>query len=101
MMFMRYRQPILRYTSIYADRDDRPDPKRRKGLGAAGRHYAALGTHMIDQMRTVLTALIDRCGATSIEYALVAVFISILVVGWAAFVGTAVSNFFTSVANGF
>lgn len=56
---------------------------------------------MLDQVRAVLTALSDRSGATSIEYALIAVFISILVVGWATFVGTAVSNFFTSIANGF
>jgi len=43
----------------------------------------------------------DRSGATSIEYALIAVFISIMVVGWASFVGTSVSDFFTAVANGF
>jgi Flp pilus assembly pilin Flp len=57
---------------------------------------------MLDTMRIALNALrAERSGATSIEYALIAVFISILVVGWAAFVGTAVSNFFTDVANGF
>lgn len=57
---------------------------------------------MIDQVRTLLTALrADRSGATSIEYALIAVFISIVVVGWASLVGTSVSNFFTAVANGF
>lgn len=57
---------------------------------------------MLDQMRTALTALrADGCGATSIEYALIAIFISILVVGWATFVGTSVSNFFTAVGNGF
>ena len=56
---------------------------------------------MIDRMRSVLTALRNRSGATSIEYALIAIFISILVVGWATFVGTAVSNFFTAVGNGF
>ena len=43
----------------------------------------------------------DQSAATSIEYALIAAFISIMVVGWAAFVGTAVSNFFTAVGNGF
>ena len=56
--------------------------------------------------RADLTAQVRRfvCaegGATAIEYALIAVFISILVVGWATFVGTAVSNFFTAVGNGF
>ena len=57
---------------------------------------------MIQQVRTALTALqADRSGATSIEYALILVFISILVVGWASFVGTSVSNFFTAVGNGF
>ena len=43
----------------------------------------------------------DRSAATSIEYALIAAFISIMVVGWATFVGTAVSDFFTAVGNGF
>ncbi len=56
---------------------------------------------MIDPIRNALAALIDRAGATSIEYGLILVFISILVVGWATFVGTAVSNFFTAVGNGF
>ena len=57
---------------------------------------------MLDQICTGLTAILsERAGATSIEYALIAVFISILVVGWATFVGTAVSNFFTAVGNGF
>ena len=56
---------------------------------------------MIEHMRTALTVLTDRSAATSIEYALIAIFISILVVGWATFVGTSVSNFFTSVGNGF
>lgn len=57
---------------------------------------------MMDGMRVALMALgAERSGATSIEYALIAVFISILVVGWASFVGTAVSQFFMDVANGF
>ncbi len=43
----------------------------------------------------------DQSAATSIEYALIAAFISIMVVGWAAFVGTAVSDFFMAVGNGF
>jgi Flp pilus assembly pilin Flp len=59
-------------------------------------------TVMMDRVRVALMPLRrDRSGATSIEYALIAVFISILVVGWAAFVGTSVSDFFTQVANGF
>ena len=53
----------------------------------------------------VYAALIDlrfnRAGATSIEYALVAILISITVVGWATYVGTTISNFFTQVGNGF
>jgi Flp pilus assembly pilin Flp len=59
-------------------------------------------TVMKDRMRVALLPWrIDRSGATSIEYALIAVFISIICVGWAAFVGTSVSDFFTQVANGF
>ncbi len=46
-------------------------------------------------------AMIDRSGATAIEYALIAAFISILCVGWATTIGTDISNFFTNVANGF
>ena len=50
---------------------------------------------MLKAIRNGLTPLgRDRSGATSIEYALIAVFISILVVGWATFVGTSVSQFF-------
>ncbi len=57
---------------------------------------------MIDRMLVTLVALRrDRSGATAIEYALILVFISILVVSWATFVGTAVIGFFTSVSNGF
>ncbi len=57
---------------------------------------------MMNRMRTaLLTCRADRSGATAIEYALIAVFISILCVGWASFVGTTVSDFFTKVANGF
>jgi Flp pilus assembly pilin Flp len=78
--------------------------------GFQTRQTASIGTRralagmamMMDRMRVALTPLrVDRSGATSIEYALIAVFISILVVGWAAFVGTAVSDFFTQVGNGF
>jgi Flp pilus assembly pilin Flp len=57
---------------------------------------------MTDRMRTAPKALrLDRSGVTSIEYALIASFISIMVVGWASFVGQSVSGFFMSVANGF
>jgi Flp pilus assembly pilin Flp len=57
---------------------------------------------MMDRMRSVLMALrTDDSGATAIEYALIVVLISISVVSWATFVGSSVSGFFTSVANGF
>ena len=53
---------------------------------------------MMDRMRVALMPLrIGRSGATAIEYALIAVFISILCVGWATFVGTSVYGFFMSV----
>jgi pilus assembly protein Flp/PilA len=52
-------------------------------------------------MRSAPTALrLDRSGATSIEYALIATLISIVVVGWATFMGQSISGFFMSVANG-
>jgi len=57
---------------------------------------------MTDRMRSAPMILgLDRSGATSIEYALIATFISIVVVGWATFVGQSISGFFMSVANGF
>jgi pilus assembly protein Flp/PilA len=57
---------------------------------------------MTGLMRTAPMVLrLDRSGATSIEYALIATFISIVVVGWATFVGQSISGFFMSVANGF
>jgi Flp pilus assembly pilin Flp len=57
---------------------------------------------MVEKMRTALRPWrLDRSGATAIEYALIAVFISIICVGWATFVGTSISDFFMQVANGF
>jgi Flp pilus assembly pilin Flp len=57
---------------------------------------------MMGRMCSAPTVLrLDRSGATSIEYALIATFISIVVVGWATFVGQSISGFFMSVANGF
>jgi pilus assembly protein Flp/PilA len=57
---------------------------------------------MMDRVRSALTALrLDRSGATALEYALIASFISIVVVGWATFMGQSISGFFMSVANGF
>ena len=57
---------------------------------------------MLDRMRSALLALWgDDSGATVIEYALILVLISITVVAWATFVGTAIGNFFTQIANGF
>jgi Flp pilus assembly pilin Flp len=44
---------------------------------------------------------LDCSGATALEYALIAVFISIICVGWATFVGTSVSSMFMRVASGF
>jgi len=56
---------------------------------------------MRGRMRSAPTALrLDRSGATSIEYALIATLISIVVVGWATFMGQSISGFFMSVANG-
>jgi Flp pilus assembly pilin Flp len=57
---------------------------------------------MLDRVHSALLALRrDDSGATVIEYALILVLISITVVAWATFVGTAISNFFTQIANGF
>jgi len=57
---------------------------------------------MMDRMRSALVALwSDDSGATVIEYGLILVLISLTVVAWATFVGTAISNFFTEIANGF
>jgi Flp pilus assembly pilin Flp len=57
---------------------------------------------MLDRMRSALLALCSEdSGATVIEYALILVLISITVVAWATFVGTAISGFFTQIANGF
>jgi Flp pilus assembly pilin Flp len=56
---------------------------------------------MLDRMRSALPALwSDDSGATVIEYALILVLISMTVVAWATFVGTSISNFFMSMANG-
>lgn len=57
---------------------------------------------MVKRMRTALMPLpLDCSGATAIEYCLIAVFISIICVGWATFVGTWVSSTFMGVASGF
>ena len=57
---------------------------------------------LLDRMRSALVALwSDDSGATVIEYGLILVLISLTVVAWATFVGTAISNFFTEIANGF
>lgn len=57
---------------------------------------------MMDRIHSALMALrTDESGATAIEYALIITFISITVVSWATFVGTTISGFFTSIANGF
>lgn len=57
---------------------------------------------MVKRVRTPLMPLwLDCSGATALEYALIAVFISIICVGWATFVGTSVSSMFMRVASGF
>jgi pilus assembly protein Flp/PilA len=57
---------------------------------------------MTARMRSAPADLsLDRSGATAIEYALIATFISIVVVGWATFVGNSISGFFMQVAGGF
>lgn len=57
---------------------------------------------MVKRVRTALMPLrLDCSGATALEYALIAVFISIICVGWATFVGTSVSSMFMRVASGF
>lgn len=57
---------------------------------------------MSRRVRTFIRRLwVDRSGATAIEYALIVVLISILIVGWASSIGTSVTNFFLSVNNGF
>ena len=59
-------------------------------------------TAMLDRIFSALSALRrDSSGATVIEYALILVLISFTVVAWATFVGTAISGFFTQIANGF
>ncbi|HEV8680907.1 MAG TPA: Flp family type IVb pilin [Stellaceae bacterium] len=51
-------------------------------------------------LRSLLPALRnDRFGVTAIEYALIAAFISILIVAAITLVGTSVSTFFATVGN--
>ncbi len=47
---------------------------------------------------TIRRFLSDECGATSIEYALIASGVSIVIVGTVATLGTKVTSMFTSVA---
>ena len=56
---------------------------------------------MFDRMRARLRALrSDRSGATAIEYAMVAVFIGILLIAAMQSIGTSVSDFFLAIASG-
>lgn len=56
---------------------------------------------MTDRMRAILQALWrDRSAATAIEYALIAVFIALLIVAGATAIGTSVSLVFTQAASG-
>ena len=95
---------MLRYTTICATPVGPPNRKRAERASTLVGSVRTLSgvTVMMDRMRVALMPLrFGRSGATSIEYALIAAFISIMVVGWAALVGTSVSDFFTQVANGF
>lgn len=62
-------------------------PVRQDGISTVGKTLRAL--------------LHAESGATALEYGLILALISILVVAWATQVGTSVSDFFTSVNNGF
>lgn len=56
---------------------------------------------MLDRMRAGLRAVgSDRAGATAIEYAMVAVFIGIVLIASMMSIGTSVSSFFMEVATG-
>jgi len=52
-------------------------------------------------MKKFLMLIEDQKGATAIEYALIAAFISIVAVSAMTRIGTAVTNSFNNVANGF
>jgi len=49
---------------------------------------------------TLMPLLIDRSGATAIEYALIAALISMTIFIWAMSIGTSTSNMFMSVVSG-
>jgi Flp pilus assembly pilin Flp len=54
------------------------------------------------RMRSLLQYLHgDTCGATAVEYAMIALFIAILLIAALMSIGSTVSGFFTEVANGF
>ena len=56
---------------------------------------------MLDRMLARLRALRrDRAGATAIEYALIAVFIGILLIAAMKSIGTSVTDFFLAIASG-
>ena len=56
---------------------------------------------MIDGIWRALARLrIDRSGATAIEYALIALFIGIVLIAAMASIGTSVTGMFTQVATG-
>ncbi|MBV9043776.1 MAG: Flp family type IVb pilin [Alphaproteobacteria bacterium] len=64
---------------------------------AAGGHPA----HPHAARSVVARFLADRSGATAIEYAMIAVFLSILIVAGVTALGTKLTAFFNSVAAGF
>jgi Flp pilus assembly pilin Flp len=56
---------------------------------------------MLDRIRAQLRALCgDRSGATAIEYAMVVVFIGILLIAAMESIGTSVTGFFLAIASG-
>jgi Flp pilus assembly pilin Flp len=57
---------------------------------------------MTGRLRAALAALRnDPKGATAIEYALIALFIGLVLIAGLISIGSSVSGFFTQVANGF
>lgn len=56
---------------------------------------------MLNQIRGNLMLLeSDRSGATAIEYAMIVLFIGLILLTLQTSIGTSVSNFFISMANG-
>ncbi len=57
---------------------------------------------MMDRMRSAPRALrIDRSGAVAIEYAMIALFIAIVLISGILSIGSSVTGFFMQINNGF